>query len=294
MDISFIIVNYKRPDLIFDCIKSIREKTKFNIFEIIVVDNSSDYFLCKELTKFKNVLYVDAFSNIGFGRANNYGATFAKGKYLFLLNSDTLLLNDASKILYDAHESIDKAGIVCANLFDINLKPNHTYGMVLPEILTLFLYRFHLLKLFPNLSENFNHSNYPKKVKQIIGANMFLKRDLFIEISGFDHNFFMYVEDTELSVRISKMGLDLINIPEAKIIHLQGASSHNTNSIEREINSYTYFFLKYKSVSYLRAYILMELFQIFFKRAYFLLKGSKRYENLIHSLILKLRATFKY
>jgi GT2 family glycosyltransferase len=289
MDISFILVNYKRPDLILDCINSIISNTKSNIFEIIVVDNSSDSFLCTELSKFHNVLYLDTYSNVGFGRANNYGALFAKGKYVYLLNSDTLLLNDACKILYDAAESMDNVGILCANLFDVNHKPNHTYGMNLPSLTSIFLYRFRLSFIFPSSFEKFNNTIFPKRVKQIIGANMFIKRELFLNIGGFDVNFFMYVEDTELSYRISRMGLDLINIPEAQVLHLQGASSNNTNSLEREIKSYIYFFMKYKSLNYVKMYIILEIFHVFFKRLIFILIGSNKYNNLVFFLIKRLK-----
>ena len=288
MDISFILVNYKRPDLIFDCISSIKQFTKQNIFEIIVVDNSSEDVLKKNLRSFRDVIYIDSKENLGFGKANNLGVSFAKGKYIYLLNSDTLLLNDSAKILFDYHEMVGNVGILCGNLYDINHMPNHTYGMVLPSLFSIFIYRFHLINFLPGLNERFNITKCSKKVKQIVGANMFLRRDLFNSIAGFDSNIFMYVEDTDLSIRVSKLGLDLINIPEAKIIHLQGASSLNSNSILNEINSYIYFFSKHKSLLYTKFYIILEIVNVVLKKTVFSLRGSDRYRFVLPVLFRKL------
>ena len=288
MDISFILVNYKRPDLIFDCIGSIKQFTKQNIFEIIVVDNSSEEVLKKNLCSFRDVIYVDSKENLGFGRANNLGVSFAKGKYIYLLNSDTLLLNDVAKILFDYHELRGNVGILCGNLYDINHRPNHTYGMVLPSLFSILIYRFHLINYLPVLNERFNTTGCSKKVKQIVGANMFLRTNLFNNIGGFDSNIFMYVEDTDLSIRVSKLGLDLINIPQAKIIHLQGASSLNSNSILYEINSYIYFFSKNKGFLYAKFYIILEIINVLLKRAIFSLRGSDRYRFVLPVLFRKL------
>src|SRR3712207_2177399 len=101
MDVSIIIVNYNTCQLISNCIDTIFQNTDGISFEIIVIDNAS----CDaSKSKFENdarINYVYSYENMGFGRANNVGMMLAKGEYIFLLNSDTLLINNAIKFFYD-------------------------------------------------------------------------------------------------------------------------------------------------------------------------------------------------
>lgn len=108
MDVSIIIVNYKTACLLANAVESIFDKTTGVDFEVIVVDNASGDDCGSLLArKFKGrVTYVGLNENIGFGRANNEGARLAKGRNLFFLNPDTILLNNAVKLLsnyLDAH-----------------------------------------------------------------------------------------------------------------------------------------------------------------------------------------------
>ena len=111
--VSIIIVNYNTKQLTLNCLKSIYEYTKDIDFEIIVVDNaSSDGSVEAIRESFPIVNVIGSNENLGFGRANNLGAKYAQGKYLFLLNSDTLLIENSIKKLYDfrarQHNSVIK------------------------------------------------------------------------------------------------------------------------------------------------------------------------------------------
>ena len=98
IDVSVIIVNYNTKDLLRDCINSVIEQTKNISFEIIVSDNgSSDGSIEMLKAEFPKVIILNNKENLGFGKANNRGAEISNGKYLFLLNSDTVLLNNAIK-----------------------------------------------------------------------------------------------------------------------------------------------------------------------------------------------------
>ena len=127
MNVSIIIVNYNTSNLLKDCLCSIIEKTQFIEYEIIVVDNNSgDDSVAMVEQQFTNVKLIKNNINLGFGKANNIGYTYAKGKYLFLLNTDTLLINNAIKILFDfmedpKHSSVGSCG---GNLYTNNLKTN--------------------------------------------------------------------------------------------------------------------------------------------------------------------------
>ena len=102
MDVSVIIVNYNTIELTLNCINSIFTHTLGIDFEVIVVDNNSDDGSGEILRLDKRIVFIQNLANEGFGSANNIGYQYAKGKYLFLLNSDTILLNNAIK---DDHSS---------------------------------------------------------------------------------------------------------------------------------------------------------------------------------------------
>src|SRR5690348_12526562 len=114
MNVSIIIVNYNTKDLLSNCIGSIYSNTKDVDFEIIIVDNASidgSQELIKE--KFPEVVLIESEVNLGFGKANNLGAEFAKGDYLFLLNSDTILQNNAVFYFLDFYKKNNNLNIGC-------------------------------------------------------------------------------------------------------------------------------------------------------------------------------------
>ena len=103
-DISIIIVNYNTLHVLRPCLDSIIEQTIGIDYEIIVVDNGSTDGSIEELSSNSRVTFIPTGENLGFGRANNKGLEQAKGEYIFFLNSDTLLKNNAIKMLYDFAE----------------------------------------------------------------------------------------------------------------------------------------------------------------------------------------------
>lgn len=116
MDISIIIVNYNTKELTKNCIDSIYEKTKDIEFEVILVDNDSNDGSKELFERDKKIEFVEAGKNLGFGKANNLGLTRATGKYIFFLNSDTILVNNAVKIFFDfceGHKDLKTGGIGC-------------------------------------------------------------------------------------------------------------------------------------------------------------------------------------
>ncbi len=260
MDISVIIVNYHSAKMVIDCINSIYDKTRDLRYEIIVVDNASDdgsVELLRE-TFGETITLIESPENLGFGKANNLGAKKAVGKYLFLLNPDTILVNNAMKILYNYLEEHPNVGVAGGNL----LSPE---GMPTPS----FCREFDDLKLEKNRASwgnllgqricaklrigrnrpmaEFNHTEKPEKVAYIFGADMMIPETLFARVGGFDPDFFMYAEEEELTWRITREGYAAVSVPQAKIIHLEGATlnaSHTFNPRQfkmRMTGAMTYF-----------------------------------------------------
>lgn len=128
MDVSVIVVNYNTRQLTDDCISSIVDKTKNVSYEIILVDNHSTDGSREFFTNDSRVHYVYSNENLGFGRANNLGVEKARGKYLFLLNSDTVLLNDAISMLFSKMEELSDVGCLGTMLLDAKHNVGLSYG----------------------------------------------------------------------------------------------------------------------------------------------------------------------
>lgn len=221
MDVSVIIVNYNTEELILNCLDSIYEKTEGLDFEIIVVDNDSPN-KPGILKDDKRIRYIQSETNLGFGKANNLGAEYAEGKYLFCLNPDTLLINNAIKELYDFMELHPECGICGSNLYHEDMTPANSYEILEPGIFyEIINARARTSKRF---NERFNTSGMPKKVLHVVGASLMIRKELFDNIGGFDKDFFMFLEETYLCYEVRKRGYDIYNIPSSKIIHLEGKS----------------------------------------------------------------------
>ena len=230
MDVSVIIINYNTLEITKDAINSILEKTKEINYEIILVDNASvdgsvEYF---ENNYKGKILFIKNTENLGFGRANNKGIEIAKGKYVFLLNSDTLLINNAIKILFDYMELNLKTGVCGGNLYNEKLLPTASYSKKMMGYKTEYLeaiINVFRIKILRRKGSYFNTKNKPKKVEIIIGADMFIRKEILKKVGNFDEDFFMYHEESELCFRILKNGYNIYSVPEAKIIHLESRSS---------------------------------------------------------------------
>lgn len=227
MDVSVIIVNYNTRQMTADCIESVKAKTEGINYEIILVDNASTDGSKEFFETIENITYIYSEENLGFGRANNLGAEVAKGNYLFLLNSDTLLINNAIKILFDYISTHTEAGIVGGNLYTLEKQPTISFERSFHGI----YYSFNLLlKNLPNklrFGRNciFNYTKRPLDVAYISGADLMIEKQLFNSLEGFSPEFFMYYEETDLCKRVIKEAQKyILSVPDAEIIHLEGGS----------------------------------------------------------------------
>jgi len=244
MDVSIIIVNYHSADMVIDCINSIREKTKINTYEIIVADNASGDGSVEMLEKTfgSSITLITSSENLGFGKANNLGAKQATGKYLFFLNPDTILVNDAIGILFDYLEAHPSVGVAGGNLYSPDMAPAPSFCCRFDD-LALEKQRASWMALIGGKVrdklrlrsgekpiEEFNYTESPERVAYIFGADMLVPRSVFERVKGFDPDFFMYGEEEELTWRIVQQGFDVVCVPQAKIIHLEGATLKQQNA----------------------------------------------------------------
>lgn len=226
MDVSIVIVNYNTLLLVKNCIDSIIAKTACVNYEIIVVDNASTDNSKEYFSNDTRIKYIYNEKNLGFGLANNVGIKIAKGRNIFLLNPDTLLLNNAIKILSDFLDKHPKVGCCGGNLYNADLEPIHSYSMMLPSYLweLNLLFASKIEKILWGKNAQFNHTLKNRKVGYICGADMMLRRSVLDQVGCFSDSFFLYYEDTELSYRIKQAGYEIISVPKAEIQHLVGKS----------------------------------------------------------------------
>lgn len=241
--VSIIIVNYNTKKLLRECIDSILSLTTNVSYEIIVVDNSSlDGSSEMVRQNFPSVILIDSNINVGFGRANNIAAKIAKGKYLFLLNSDARLLNDSLKIFYEFSENNNNIGVLGGKLVDENGKTSVSCGnfpSITQEIseygFSKIFKSYYTKKLCPSIKMD---DDKIREVDYIMGANLFISKHLFAQFGGFDEDFFLYYEETELCYRLNKNSYKNIWLPEVKILHHWGKSGKSDNKINIEIYRY--------------------------------------------------------
>ena len=231
MDVSIIIVNYNTKQLLLDCLASIYKQTKDIQFEVIVSDNGSidgSIEAIKEM--FPQVIIIENKANLGFGAANNRGLAIAKGEYIFYLNSDTVLLNNAVKIFYDYWNSAsdkENIGALGCNLqtddgcYSISYadfpSPKKEYKYLWKCILSsLYIKKIYY---FFNITEK----DFYKvgDVDFLIGADLFIKNN---EYANFDEQYFMYYEESDLQLKMKLNNLSRQLITGPKIIHYEGGS----------------------------------------------------------------------
>lgn len=228
VEVSVIIINYNTRETTLACINTVVEQSRDIAYEIIVVDNASTDGSRECFAADKRIKYMYNGENVGFGRANNIGMRVAQGKYLFLLNSDTLLIDNALKIFYDAAESFgSRLGAMGCILLDKQQRPTHSYGQFITIGSSLSEPFLRLWNRLAHKESKMYRPTIPSGnlyVDYVSGADMFVPRNVFEQTGGFDKDFFMYAEDVDWQYRMSKAGLDRIIIGGPHIIHLEGGS----------------------------------------------------------------------
>lgn len=252
MDVSVIIVSFNTKELLKNCLNSIYTVTKDVTFEIIVSDNNSTDGTIEMLqNEFEQVILVKNNENLGFGKANNQAKKIAQGKYIFYLNSDTILLNNAIKIFFDFFEQNANdlnLGAIGTNLLDkeknITLS-GENFPTPKTELINIFLYTISIyiksiITFFTKKTPyTFIKPNFQKKtgeIDYICGAALFLPNNDF---AIFDENYFLYYEETDLQFKLKNDGKKRFLICEPQIIHLEGGSDLENKNFD--IKSYASF-----------------------------------------------------
>lgn len=232
MDLSILIVNYNTCQLTVDCLRSVFASETEYTYEVILIDNNSKDESVQTIRElFPQVKLIENTENTGFAKANNQGMEVAQGRYMLLLNSDTIIQQDTIETMVafmDYNPIIGASGCKIV-LPDGSLDKACKRGFPTPS--ASFYYAFGFSKLFPNKPE-FNQYQlgylnpdveYP--VDCLVGAFMLVRRETIEQVGGLDETFFMYGEDIDWCYRIKQAGWGIHYYPRTTIIHYKGGSA---------------------------------------------------------------------
>lgn len=223
VQLSVIIVNYNGLRFLKDCLDSLIDKLNSISHEIIIIDNNSQDESCAFIKEnYPFVYLIESKINYGFGKGNNEAVKHAKGKYVLLFNNDTILIDNLDPIL-SLLEKDKSIGVVGINMLNANKEYLPAAGNF-PNIRSMFKFQ----KLL-DLGIEFNIGKFSKEyyeVDWLVGSFLFLSKETYEKINGFDEDYFMYVEDVDFCKKIADIGLKRIFIPNLNYIHFVGFNSN--------------------------------------------------------------------
>jgi len=231
LDVSIIIVNWNTRDILRDCLRSVYEQTQAITFKVIIVDNASrdgSAEMVKE--EFPQAILIENSQNRGFAAANNQAIKTAGGRYVLLLNSDTVVLDNAiAKAVKFADEHPYTAVVGCRVL-------NRDYTLqrtcfIYPSLLNTFLAATYLYKIFPK-SRFFGREqmtwwdyNDVREVEAVCGCFLLARKEAIDQVGRIDEKYYVYGEETDWCYRFKKNGWKIMFTPGAQIIHYGGQTT---------------------------------------------------------------------
>lgn len=228
MDLSIIVVNLNTKDLTLGCLKSIEKEAGNLNFEVVLTDNGSTDGSVEAFQKLsKEKYWKDRFTlilnkeNTGYAKANNQGIKIARGKYILLLNNDTIVHKNALQNLLEFAEETPDAGVIGAKLLNID------------GTLQMSCYNFPTIKnairqywfgqkgLFDKFAPS---GEKPSTVDSVVGAVFLITPEAKKRVGMLDERYFAYFEDIDYCRQTWKKGLKVYYLPNARVTHYHGAT----------------------------------------------------------------------
>jgi GT2 family glycosyltransferase len=284
-DLSVLIVSYNTKELLLQTITTLRScltKTPDVSYEIIVADNGSEDGSLEALSEFRmknlELRIIENKRNLGFAAANNIAEKQASGKYVLLLNSDTIVDNVNFKKLIDLMDNRTDIGVLTVKLVmpDGEIDPaSHRGFPTLWRSLAYFSKAEKVTSHVPGLNRMFGgyhltylNLNSEHEIDSPSGAFFLTRKELYDKVGGLDESFFMYGEDIDLAWRIKEAGHKIWYYPQQSIIHVKGQSGRKTEDSKKKSATDKYFY---------------DAMKIFYKKHY-----EKRYPSPVNKLVLKI------
>jgi hypothetical protein len=259
--ISIIFPSYNGEDVIFTNLKSIENLNNSNEIELIIIDNNSIDSTKEIIKSFKNRLNIklfESYTNLGFAKACNLAVIKAKGDFIYITNQDVAFPEDFFEILLNLYDKIKKNK-------EIIISP----AVVFPgNYINYYGAKIHFLgfSYSPNMYQKISKNKRSFPTRKCAGCSIFMKRDLFLKLNGFDSNFFMYHEDTDFSLNALRNKILTYTTNETLLLH---------QKIHMSINEFTYYYIErnrylvlYKNIKDLISlvpYIIISEFMLLFQ-----------------------------
>ena len=237
-DLSIVIVSWNVREHLLNCLRSLCSPPVRDALslEVIVVDNASRDGSADAASEFP-VTVISNGTNVGYGKANNAGLLVARGRYLMVLNPDTIPHSQALKRLVEFADRCPKAGIVAPRLLNHDGSVQSA-AFKFPTLPMVLLDLFPLPAILPgrlrlrllNSRVNGRYPDegkraHPFKIDHPLGAAFLLRREAYEQCGGFDDSIFMYSEEIDLALRYASSGWECWQVPKATILHLGGQST---------------------------------------------------------------------
>jgi len=231
MDLSIVIVNWNTRDVLSQCLESIYGALPEQEIRVFVVDNaSSDGSSDMVRERFPQVYLVENSQNVGFARANNQAIRNSHGRYVLLLNSDTIVKPGALDALVDFMDTHPQAGASGARLLNPDGSLQYSCSPA-PSLAGEFKRLFHLPGVRPDGYYSMHEwdQSQARQVDVILGACLMLRRQALDQIGLLDEDYFIYSEEVDLCHRIKSAGWKLYWVPQAQVMHLGGQSTRQVS-----------------------------------------------------------------
>lgn len=248
-DLSIVIINRNTKELLRSCIGSIEKTVQSLTFEIWVVDNGSyDGSVEAIRSNYPQVKFIENRNNLGFAAANNQAIRCACGRYVVLLNTDTVLTESALSNIINFMDRHPRVGVCGGQLLNNDGSPQNSIANI-PTLATELLNKSLLRRLFPSRYPGKETLyDYPVEVESIIGACMVVRKEAIDQVGLLDESYFFYFEETAWCLSMKKKGWQIYFEPTSKIYHLQGHTAKKNvlaTRIEYWKSRYTFFRKEY-------------------------------------------------
>jgi GT2 family glycosyltransferase len=253
MKLSIVILCWNDMKVIPDCLKSIYATTHSTQFEVIVSDNGSTDGSIEFIRRhYPQVQVIENGRNLRFAKANNVGIRASRGEYVLILNPDTIIHTDAldTIVMYaDKHPEAGAFGCRVLNADGSYQEPARPFDCLRSEWIIAVYMRW--LGRFFDWARADTYEGWAgeteRQVDWITGCFMLVRREVLLQIEGFDEQFFYYYEDMDLCKRVWDAGYPIVYTPEATITHLKGQSTNQrlppvTFALDSQITRYRYYY----------------------------------------------------
>jgi GT2 family glycosyltransferase len=243
-EVSVVIVNYRSERNLEKCVASLCRWSDIKKAEIIVVNNDSEESLAEIRKAGTRIKIINTPKNLGFGGANNLGVKNSEGEFIFFLNPDAKILKGRFRDIQEEFKKYDRLGIVGGRLFEKDGKIQAWSAGKKVTFLGILLNNLGFSR-----DKKIWKSFRKTEACWVAATALFIRRDFFEKIGGFDENIFMYFEDIDLCMRAREQGFKVLFYPRFQVLHLGGQSYGSKRQQKKHYyDSQEYYFKKHRPV----------------------------------------------